>query len=326
MSAPAPLRPTAVRPGARPPVRRPKPFDPVERLHRWLAGKPQPRTGPPLPANLAIVSTCMTILAALLLGIVGQLTIVGNLQHNRDQQIAYDDLRLALAQGTAPVAPPDGKPLAKGTPIARVEIPAIGLKEIVLEGTTATVLRSGVGHRRDTVMPGQAGTSIVMGRRLGYGGPFSELPSLNTGDTIKVTTGQGVANFRVLGVRRTGDPQQGLAAGGSRLTLITSAGSRFAPGDALRVDADLEGQPFPAAIPYFRPGNLPGDERVLASEADALNGAVGWGVLLALAGVGVTWLRLNWGRWQAWLIGLPTLGFLGISAADHVCRLLPNLL
>lgn len=327
-------RPGPVRaPGSGPPARRPaparRPISPGDLVWRWLAGKPRPKpTGPDAPSpNVLIASTSLSILAAILIGFVAQVTLIGTLKHNRDQRVAYDDLRLTLAEGTAPVGPIDGKPLPFGTPLARVSIPAIGVKEVVLEGTTSGVLRSGVGHRRDTVLPGQAGTSILMGRRMAYGGPFSQLGELSAGDTIDVVSGQGAVQYKVLGSRVAGDLQPlPLPAGGSRITMITSGGSRFSPNGVLRVDADLVGPAFGATTPFFTGATLSREERLMATESGGLKGAVGWGILLSLAAVGTTWLRAQWGRWQAWLVAVPTLAYLGVTVADHAVRLLPNLL
>lgn len=303
--------------------------NPGDLVWRWLAGQQRPKpTGPNAPApNTVIAATSLSIVAAIVIGFLAQVTLLGTLKHNRDQQVAYDDFRLTLAEGTAPVGPLEGKPLPSGTPLARIAIPAIGVKEIVLAGTTAGVLRGGVGHRRDTVLPGQVGTSILMGRRMSYGGPFSRLGELLAGDTFDVVTGQGTAQYKVLGSRVAGDLQPSpLPAGGSRITMITSAGSRLSPSGVVRVDADLVGAAFAAATPYFTGTTLPRDERLMATEPGALMGAVGWGFLLSTAAIGTTWLRARWGRWQAWLVSVPTLGFLGVVVADHAVRLLPNLL
>lgn len=270
--------------------------------------------------------TCFTLLAALIVGFLAQVTFFGTLKYNRDQQVAYDDLRLSLAEGTGAVGPVDGKPIPLGTPVARIEIPAIGVKDVVLSGTTAGVLRSGPGHRRDSVMPGQPGTSVVMGRRMAYGGPFGALGDAVIGDLVEVTTGQGVAQFRVIGTRLAGDQVPPMPQSGSRLTLVTASGPRFAPDDAVRVDADLVGTAFPAATPFYTPATLPKPERTMASEPGALGGATVWGLLLLAAAIGTTWLRATWGRWQAWLIGVPVLGLFSAETADHAMRLLPNLL
>ena len=228
-----------------------------------------------------------------------------------------------MSSSTAPVGPVEGKALDKGTPVARITIPSVGIKEVVLEGTTSGVTRSGIGHRRDTVLPGQAGLSVLMGRRMAYGGPFSQLGFLVKGDEIRVVTGQGEAVYAVVGVRKTGDPQP--APSTARLTLITTAGPRLTPDDVLRVDADLVGTPFPAATPAYTALSLPRDERAMQSEPHALTPILGWGILLAAAGVAVTWLRMQWGRWQAWLVGVPLLGWLGTALADQATRLLPNI-
>ena len=330
--------PATRRPGARPPAR--QSLNPADLFWRWLAGNKKPApTGPDAPSpNVALAITSLTILAAILLSFLAQVTVLGTLKHNRDQQVAYDDLRLSLAEGTTPVGPVETTDLdANGTairgpipvrsPLAQMSIPAIGVKEIVLEGTSSSVLRSGIGHRRDTVLPGQAGTSILMGRRLVYGAPFGSLGDLNEGDPITVLTGQGTAQFLVVAVRRAGDIQpNALPAGGSRITLVTSAGSRFAPDGVLIVDADMTTAAFPAATPPFSSRTLPREEGPMATEPGALKGAVGWGLLLTAGAIGVTWLRIRWGRWQGWLVGVPVLALLGTATADHAMRLLPNLL
>lgn len=311
-----------------------KPLGPVQWLGYWLTD-----TKPPGRPDLArvnpralLVATSLQILTALLLGFVVHMTLLGTFSHNRDQQVAYDDLRLTLAEGTTPVGPVavsdgtapvvTGPPL--GTPIARLSIPAIGVKEVVLEGTTGGVLRSGVGHRRDTVYPGQAGTSILMGRRMSYGGPFNKLGNLSPGDEIKTVTGQGEATFRVAAVRTAG--QNRPPATTARLTLITTAGSPFSPKDLRYVDADLVSAPFVPVTPLYSVTTLPRAELPLQGDPGALGRTIGWGIPLIAAAIGTTWLRLRWGRWQAWAVGVPTLAFLGLNTADKVAEMLPNLL
>ncbi len=171
------------------------------------------------------------------------------------------------------------------------------------------------------------GTSILVGRRMAYGGPFSRLNELATGDTIDVASGQGSATYTVLGTRIAGDLQPPpLPAGGARIMLVTSGGSRFAPHGVVWVDADLTGTAYPSASPFFTASSLPKDERMMATEPGAIKGVVFWGALLALGAVGTVWLRARWGRWQAWLVSVPVLGYLGTAVADHAVRLLPNML
>src|SRR5262249_61335956 len=114
---------------------------------------------------------------ALVLGSVAAWRLRGSLRHTGDQRVAYARLRSDMANGIAPVGQTrsDGHLLAPGTPVAWLEIPQLDVHEVVFEGTSAGVLRSGPGHRRDTPLPGQAGVSVIFGRRAAFGGPFHPL-------------------------------------------------------------------------------------------------------------------------------------------------------
>lgn len=65
---------------------------------------------------------------------------------------------------------------------------------------------SGPGHRRDTALPGRAGTSVITGRTWGYGSPFNDVHRLPNGARVEVTTGQGKAVYEVTGVRHPATP------------------------------------------------------------------------------------------------------------------------
>jgi sortase A len=283
----------------------------------------------PPPRPRPVYSTALCILAAVLLGFVAQVTLVGALQHSSDQRRAYDHFRSDLALATAPVGQTglDGKVLPLGTLVAILEIPRLGVSEVVGEGTTSTVLRSGPGHRRDTVLPGQAGASVILGRQATYGGPFGHLKDLVIGDKIVVTTGQGRHVYTVRGLRRAGDPlPPPLAEGKGSLVLVTGDGPRFMPSGVLRVDADLR---TPAMASPARPialGSLPTAEQVMAGDPSAWVLVVLWGQALLIAALLTVWLATRWGRWQTWLVAVPVLTALGLTVSDHVSRLLPNLL
>jgi LPXTG-site transpeptidase (sortase) family protein len=276
-----------------------------------------------------VIGQVLTMLSLVCLLAVLALGLVGAGSQQRAQALAEADLRLVLAEGRAPVSQldADGKPLAPGTPVALLEIPAIGLRQVVLEGTSAEVLADGPGHRRDTVLPGQAGMSVLMGRRAGYGGPFVDLPLLLPDDVVKVTTGQDVSTYRVLGVRHAGDPEpEQLAAGRGGLTLLTADGLPFLPEDLLYVDAVLTSEVKPTPDRAFGTASLTAAEHAMAGGEDQLLPLVLWLQLLAACACGVVWVRHRLGLWHAWLIGLPTLAASGLAAADTALRLLPNLL
>ncbi len=330
--------------------------------HRAPAPVPVPDDGdraeqrPPQPADRAPVAArapgrwaefqlagqVLGIVAVLALSFLIELTVLGNLRHDRDQAQLADLFRTELAQpgppvALAPVGPFDtaGKPLAAGAPVALLEIPRLGLREVVVEGTASGTTMSGPGHRRDTPLPGQAGISVIAGRRATYGGPFGSIDQLRAGDPITVTTGQGKQSFKVLDVRHAGDPvPPALSSGQGELTLVTTALPARAspllplslqPTDVLRVDAVLTSavQPRPAQLSSQA---VPPADALMAGDSSALLGAVGWAMLLVAAGVATVWVRFRTGWWQAWVIGLPVLVTLGLMVADEIAALLPNLL
>ncbi|GAA4691905.1 sortase domain-containing protein [Phytohabitans rumicis] len=303
-----------------------------------LPPRPAPAPQPQVRLALQVPGIALSILAALTLGFVVHLTLVSQLQYARNQQTAFSDFRAELARGTAPVGQTrveyaDGAENGRerlvdpGSAVAVLRIPAVGLRTVVFEGTSGDVLRNGPGHRRDTVLPGQSGTSVVMGRRAAYGGPFLDLDLLLPGDAVIVTTGQGEHTYRVTGLRRPGDPAPpALAAGQGRLTLVTADGDPFIPQDLLRVDADLVTPAQPAPARKFGAASLPGAEAAMAIDPGAWTPLMLWGQALLLATLAVTYLRNRWGGWQAWIVGAPVLGALGLAIADQAARLLPNLL
>lgn len=311
-------RPPRRRPGTRGRLPLPAPRQKAPRDGRWWAG--------------VVVLTA----SVLLLSFVAHAAAFSAFQHYRAQTIAYDELRVALAKGTAPVnqirveqgkATEDGTMNPVGTPVALLEAPSIGLSEVVLEGTSSDTLRSGIGHRRDSVMPGQPGKSVVLGRQTTYGGPFSQVYRLAPGDQIRVTTGQGESTYRVLGLRRAGDPAPAAPRGAQgRLELQTADGLALFPSGVLYVDAELTSPAKAPGARFMGYPALPDDERAMGADGSAWFMAFFFFVFLAAAAAGVVWLWRSWGRWQAWLIGLPVVLALGVATADVVMAALPNLL
>ena len=289
------------------------------------------RRAVPLPSETTMLRAsgwAMLLFVVLLAGLVAHLTLVSHLAEERSQRMLFDRFRADLAGGTAPVGQVgvDGALLATGTPVALIRIPALGLSQTVVEGTSSRALLEGPGHRRDTPLPGQTGVSVVYGRQAAYGGPFRSIASLRPGDRITTTTGQGTATYTVSAVRRAGDrvPALGSAEAG-RLTLVTSAGSIFSAGDVVRVDADLVGTAQPTPQPVLRLGSLSKAEDPLGTDPS------GWlplFLLLELAvvvGVGLVWSLRRWGRWHTWIVAVPVVLALGSAIAKQVVVVLPNL-
>jgi len=267
--------------------------------------------------------------SVLLLAFVGHATAFSAFQHHRGQVLSYGDVRTSLAKAETPVGQlvDEETMVAPGTPVALLQIPKLGVSEVVSEGTDARTMRSGPGHRRDTVMPGQAGTATILGRQLTYGGPFRDLSHLAPGDEITVTTGQGVSTYRVFGLRRAGDPlPEPLQAGQGRLELQTGDGLALFPSGVLHVDAELESTVFDTPTRVMAYAALPAPERAMGDDSGSWFIAFFALVFFAAAAVGLWWLWTTWGKWHAWVIGVPVLVALGAAASDAVMDALPNLL
>ncbi len=269
----------------------------------------------------------LIVLGSLLLGFIAYVVTVSPVTHARDQGILSEELRFQLANSTSPVSQTDsdGELLALGTPVALLEIPSIALRTVVVEGTTSTVLQSGPGHRRDTVMPGQQGSSVIFGRQAAFGAVFSHLGSVEQGDRIRVTTGQGVASYRVVGVRvgQAELPDRPPAEG--TLTLVTATGLSFFAMDVLRVDAVLVSGAYEAGARAFTYAALPDSELAMASQSESAAEIALYSLLLFGCVVIVSLARRHWGRWQAWVAVLPPLVALAFLLFREASALLPNL-
>lgn len=296
----------------------------------------------PAPFGAKVAARAFTLLAVGVLGFVGYLVFLSPLEQSANQDVLYSQVRGPIAEGVPPYAgraededgtvvrevPPiydDGEDTAipVGAPIAVLSIPEIGLRQVVVEGTSSGDLTAGPGHRRDTPLPGQEGVSLIYGRATTFGGPFADLTRLRRGQKLTVVTFQGEFTYRVEGVRHAGDPRPTkLADGGSRLTLVTAEGDNLLQANRLVfVDALLRGEAQPAAD---RARLLP-EERSLASDVPALLPLVLWTQALVLLTVAFVWARVRWGRWETHLVGLPVVLAVLWQVYETGARLLPNL-
>jgi sortase A len=93
----------------------------------------------------------------------------------------------------------------KGDAIARIEIPAIGASEYVVEGTDTGDLRKGPGHYPETPLPGEPGTAAIAGHRTTYGAPFRDIDDVKPRQVIRVDMPDGTFVYRVEEVRIVDD-------------------------------------------------------------------------------------------------------------------------
>jgi sortase A len=102
------------------------------------------------------------------------------------------------------VPPAVVRPIEEGDAIARIEMPTIGVDNIVVAGVAKSDLKKGPGHYPETPMPGQLGNTAIAGHRTTYGQPFFDVDKLATGDEIVVTTTEGRFVYRVTGQQIVG--------------------------------------------------------------------------------------------------------------------------
>jgi sortase A len=277
-----------------------------------------PATPDPVRSSRFVVGTAIWVLGALVLGFLGYLAGLSSLTENRAQAVLFDKLRYELAHGTAPTA----GPVPSGDPVAVLSIPSLHVKQVVVEGASSRSLMSGPGHEPGTVLPGQIGTSVVLGRRETFGAPFRHLNELRSGDLIYVASGAGQLTYSVDSLWRSDRSHIAPPPVKSRLTLITSDPA-WRPGRSLVVTAALKsGTPGTAAVSS------------VASAADQPLGSdhgVGlslylWSQLAFFAVFGLLRYHGRVRRSVLWIGGLPVLLVVLLHIYPDLAALLPNTL
>jgi len=274
----------------------------------------------------SVASTASLMCCLVALWMVVQMVYLGGLSQDRAQSALYDRFRGELAAATAPIGPV----VEVGAPVATLSIPRLGLEQVVVEGTASGDLLAGPGHLRNTVLPGQRGTSAVFGRASTYGGPFGHIGELSRGDQVNVTTAQGSARFKVIGVPRAGDPlPQPRPDDPARLVLVSGEATgthlpSLSPGRGVDVDAEAK-KAFdtPAGLPR----EVPGPEQAMGTESGAVMPLLTLclGLLLALT-LGVVAARQRFGAALVWVVATPVVIAAAWLTTDVVMRLLPNLM
>ena len=73
---------------------------------------------------------------------------------------------------------------SRGGAVARIRIPALGVHEIVVDGTDRDSLKRGPGRYLGSAMPGEGELVYIAGHRTTYGAPFSRIDRLRKGDRV----------------------------------------------------------------------------------------------------------------------------------------------
>lgn len=262
----------------------------------------------------ALGAACLAFAAAVA-AVLAFVLVLSRLDHDRSQTELERRFSQQLLLQQSPVS---GSPAA-GTPVALLQVPRLGLREVVVEGTRPSQLSKGPGHLPGTPFPGQRGSSVIVGRRLGYGGPFRSIGSLRQGDTITLTTGQTVATYKVTGKRSVGNGEPLELDAANRLTLVT-ADPPLSASRLLVVDAQLASPVAPtrlgATVVQQASVGLGGD-------GSAALPLLLWLEVLLAASLGWVWLRRRWARWPAHLVCVPVMLAVGWLSIEELVRLLP---
>lgn len=116
----------------------------------------------------------------------GSLLLTGGLWLPAKAALAQVMLRHAWAETEgAPVKP---WPWARTWPVARLEVPALGVEEIVLAGDEGAALAFAPGHVDGTAAPGESGNTVLAGHRDTV---FAFLDRLGVGDELIVESSDG---------------------------------------------------------------------------------------------------------------------------------------
>jgi sortase A len=281
------------------------------------AGNGQAPGGPSRTRSpvLHAVGLGLVLLGVTVLGFVGYLYGLSGVAEARSQATMYQRLSDELAGEVAPLGP-----TTPGAPVAVVDIPAIGVHDlVVVQGTSPEDLALGPGHLPDTPMPGQAGVAEIFGRRATFGAPFALLPRLRTGDTIKVITGQGTSVYTVAAV---GDSTHVIDDPAPNRLVLMTASSPLVPAYYTDIDARLTStvHPGPAVSRVISASELP-----LAGDGGALGLTMAWALALALVSAAGTVAVLRWSPWPAYLAIAPVVLAVLWNLYQNLAMALPNL-
>jgi sortase A len=276
---------------------------------------PSPNSG----STLLRAGLAASTIGLCLILFVGYVYYFSSLQEHRSQQIL---LNAFTSADRAQIL--TGHDLRQGQPGGILTIPAIGLSQVVVEGSSATDLLQGPGFMPGTAPPGSLGNAVIAGHRTIAGSPFARLSRLHAGDRIEVVTSLGAYHYRVLAVgsSRPGAVDPTSPNRHPRLTLVTSGGPAGSNG-RIYVVGSLIGAANSASIPRHPPTSV---QRGLSGDPQAVLGAIVWGIVLgaSLAVALVAYWRYRGKYWSVYVLSTPVLLALAFIWYGNLIRLLPG--
>ncbi|CAB4707328.1 unannotated protein [freshwater metagenome] len=279
--------------------------------------KKRRRLGPPELTTATLVVGGLLVVTLLIAAFGAYLFVGSKLQADRHQDILFDELSESLGLAIVPV----NGAIPTGTPIGILEIPRLGVEQVFVEGAGSEQTAEGPGLRHDSPLPGQAGVSVLVGRRATFGAPFADLDRLRAGDELLVTTGQGEFTYVVDLVRTSDAPPTEIQQVPSRLTLVTSDPA-IAPNRTLSVSAQLDGEALPRSTGTATvASDTPGE-----GSSSHLLALLLWSQLLLVVAVAVTWAAMRLPGRALWIGAVPVLVAILWNVFQNLAYLLPNTL
>ncbi len=216
----------------------------------------------------------------------------------------------------------NGRLPPQGSAVAVLQIPSIGVDQVVVQGTSAADLMNGPGLMPGTSLPGSPGNSVIAGRRTTFGGPFGEIGSLRPGAKIRVVDGAGAFAYKVTSVHQVAIGQRDvvLPTRDNRLTLVTSDSSVVTGGREV-VRAKLIGRAV--AVPDSTV-SVPSYDLGLSGDPAAGGLAAMWSFLTLMVLVAAAYAAWRLRRpWLVYLFMVPVVLMCGLFACQSVARALP---
>jgi len=259
-------------------------------------------------------------LLVLILGLFVFAKVFTPMAEDRSQALLEKEFIPALLNGVAPV----GYPIEVGTSVALLEIKDINLRRVVVEGTRAEELTKGPGHLVGSAIPGQPGTSAILGRSSRYGSAFARLDELQAGQEVTVTTAQGVHTYEVVdSTVRSANDSAAFTGERNMLLLITGVGGA-SPDQRLVVRTLLTSSVFPAGTSATDVQTTTAELGLEGSTRSPMQLTI-WLFLLLILLISLIPLTEKIGKRVTWLIAAPLIAVVLFQVWHHASLMYPSI-